>query len=253
MNFERAAMKNVSFERDGRDGAVADRGNDSHGGEFNFRKWTVQMVSLRKFWKTLMAAVIALQLTACSKTVQWEEEVPLNTGETIWVSRKIEYALQSGFANPFSLGMFPTREQELQFSYAGQAYSYKGRANLILLAISPTKQPNLIAPAADFGWANEGEHKYSCVVPFYVQLVPDSTGKKWTWPLKPEPWLYGLSANLMRTHPNMDEHRKERYSTKDRDQRDSTYRLQFPPGAAIDPTYKEGLCVNYQPEMKNGK
>ena len=32
--------------------------------------------------RILVAMVAALQLTACSKTVQWEEEVPLNTGET---------------------------------------------------------------------------------------------------------------------------------------------------------------------------
>ena len=210
------------------------------------------MNRLKKPLKALLAAVAILQLAACSKTVQWEEEVPLNTGETIWVKRKIEYALQSGVGNPFSLGMFPTRVQELQFRYAGQAYSYKGRANLILLAISPTKQPNLIAPAADFAWANEWEHKYSCVVPFYVQLVPDSTGKKWTWPLKPEPWLYGLPANLMQSHPNLDEHRNERYSTTDRDRRDSTYRVKFPPGAVLDPAYKTTSCVNYQPETKNG-
>ena len=31
--------------------------------------------------RILVAMVAALQLTACSKTVQWEE-VPLNTGET---------------------------------------------------------------------------------------------------------------------------------------------------------------------------
>lgn len=191
-----------------------------------------------------LIAMAAVQLAACSKTVRWEEEVPLNTGETIWVNRKIEYKLSSGFANPFSLGMFPTREQELQFSYAGKAYSYKGRANLILLAISPSKQPNLIAPAADFNWANEWEHKYSCVVPFYVQLVPDATGGNWSWPAKPEPWLHGMPANLMRTHPNTEERRKERYTASDRNQRDATYRIQFPPGAAIDPTYKE-RCIDW--------
>ena len=34
--------------------------------------------------------VLALHLAACSRTVEWQEEVPLNTGETIWVKRKAD-------------------------------------------------------------------------------------------------------------------------------------------------------------------
>jgi hypothetical protein len=34
-----------------------------------------------------------LLLCACSKTMQWEEEVSLNTGETIWIERTMPWAL----------------------------------------------------------------------------------------------------------------------------------------------------------------
>ena len=195
--------------------------------------------------RSIAIAVACFSLAACSQTVQWEEEVPLNTGEVIWVTRKIEFEMRGGFGNPFDIAMRPTRVQELRFSYAGRAYSYTGRANLILLAVSPGEVPNLIAPAADFDWANEHTNKYSCVVPFYVQLIPDASSANWTWPTKPEPWLYGMPANLMQSHPNLDERRQAKYSAKDRAQRDSTYQIQFPPGARIDPTYKED-CINWR-------
>jgi hypothetical protein len=35
--------------------------------------------------------VAVFLLSACSKTVTWEEEVPLNTGEVIWVERVDSY------------------------------------------------------------------------------------------------------------------------------------------------------------------
>jgi len=34
-------------------------------------------------------------------------------------------------------------------------------------------------------------------MPYYVQLVPDITGQRWSWPDQIEPWTYGLSANLL--------------------------------------------------------
>ena len=34
--------------------------------------------------------LLALVLSACGRTVTWEEEVPLNTGETIWIERTMQ-------------------------------------------------------------------------------------------------------------------------------------------------------------------
>ena len=41
--------------------------------------------------KFITTMVLAVLLVACSKTVQWEEEVPLNTGEVIWVKRSMPW------------------------------------------------------------------------------------------------------------------------------------------------------------------
>jgi hypothetical protein len=49
-------------------------------------------MSRAKFQMMKLCMLLPLvAITACSKTVQWEEEVPLNTGETIWVKRSDTY------------------------------------------------------------------------------------------------------------------------------------------------------------------
>jgi hypothetical protein len=199
----------------------------------------------------LIALLLAFPLlAACSKTVQWEEEVPLNTGETIWVKRSMPWVYKGGFGNPFDMAMRPTMEQTMRFTYSGKEYNYTGRAGIHWIAISPTRLPVLVAPAASFGWATDNH--YYCVVPYYVQLVPDATGKQWTWPDKIEPWLYNLPANVLINIPRLKEGREERYTAKDRDERDATYRLQFPDGKKIEPLYKEvsGCIHKYDPSMK---
>lgn len=207
------------------------------------------MNRFKKPMQMLLAVVAVTQLTACSRTVQWEEEVPLNTGETIWVKRSMPWVYKGGFGNPFDMAMLPTREQTIRFKYAGAEYSYTGRANIHWIAISPsTKEPVLVAPAADFGWYTD--NTYYCVIPYYVQLVPDAKGANWTWPEKIEPWLYELPANVMINFPRLEEKRKERYTTIDRDQRDKTIRVESPPRHRVDPQYKASTCIsNYKPSF----
>lgn len=208
------------------------------------------MNRFKKPMQMLLAVVAVTQLTACSRTVQWEEEVPLNTGETIWVKRSMPWVYRGGFGNPFDMAMRPTGEQTIRFKYSGKEYTYTGSAHVVWIAISPARQPVLVAPAADYGWATA--NSYYCVTPYYVQLVADATGTKWTWPEKIEPWLYNLPANVMASIPRLDEGREERYLTKDRDQRDSTYRLQSRGGRQIDPLYEasSGCIHRYEPSIK---
>ena len=94
----------------------------------------------------------AILLGACSKTVQWEEEVPLNTGETIWVKRELTYAIQGAHANPLDLGFRAKPNQTFKFDYGGRRYIYKGEAMIIFIAISPkTQKPILVAECHGFG------------------------------------------------------------------------------------------------------
>ena len=72
--------------------------------------------------KLSLAAVLTLQLTACAKTVHWEEEVPLNTGETIWVKRMVNYSIQGGAGNPFDMAYRPDWPEVIEFKWNGKTY-----------------------------------------------------------------------------------------------------------------------------------
>lgn len=181
--------------------------------------------------KVLLVVVAASLLTGCSKTVQWEEEVPLNTGETIWVKRTVEYKLQGAGGNPFDMDYRPDYMETLSFQWDGKSYVYEGNADLILLAISPEKLPVLVAPAANKGW--DGNNNYYCATPHYVQFSPDASGRKWSWPPEIEPWLYGLSNNLMGNLKKPEEMQK-RYTVQQRADADAVALLQSPARAKID-------------------
>lgn len=126
----------------------------------------------------VMLAIV--QLTGCAKNVKWEEEVLLNTGETIVVSKEVRYTIKGQPGNPLDLGYLPDFVESTSFKYGGRDYTYRGDAAIIVLAISPQKLPVLLALTGR-GWATR--NRYSrCAKPNYVQLVPDETGQKWTWP-----------------------------------------------------------------------
>ncbi len=175
-----------------------------------------------KIWQARLFALVTLvALTGCSKTVQWEEEVPLNTGETIWVKRELTYAIQGDYANPLYLGLRAKSDQTFKFDYGGKRYNYKGQANILLIAISPkTRKPVLVAEPVANGWYSQ--NRYSCTTPFYVQFNPDSDGERWTWPPQIETWLYGVPTNIMLKIPDFDEV-KEKYPASGRNYIDNTF------------------------------
>lgn len=190
--------------------------------------------------KRLLALVATISLTACSKTVQWDEEVPLNTAETIWVKRSVNYTLQGDAGNPLDIAYRANWPEVLEFEWRGKKYRYEGDARIILLAISPQKLPVLVARAADGAW--NAKHNYYCVTPFYVQLVPDAAGHNWTWPPAIEPWLYGVSYNLLRTREKP-ELMRQRYSANQRNEADEIGSVQAPSQAKIDPTHIVNDCI----------
>lgn len=192
------------------------------------------------FFTTLMVLYSAFHFST-NRTIAWEEEVPLNTGETIWVKRSIPWELRGGAGNPFDLGMRPlVSKQLLEFYYRGTLYSYSGGAAVGWIVIDASGKPNLVATAADWSWADR--NKYYCVVPFYVQLIPSTDGKSWHWPKQIGPWLYGLPYNLMASIPRLNESAQDRYTVGDRIKRDTTYQVQFPEGTKIDSEYKAS-CI----------
>jgi hypothetical protein len=87
--------------------------------------WGKREVSKSKpLLRQLLALIAATQLTACSKTVQWQEEVPLNTGDTIWVKRTVVYSAQGGAGNPGDIAYRPEKDQAIDFTWNGKSYYY---------------------------------------------------------------------------------------------------------------------------------
>ncbi len=196
------------------------------------------MKSLRRLTLTLVLGM-SLLLTACSKTVHWEEEVLLNTGETIWVQRSATYTYQGGTGNPLDMAYRIEGAPTLEFTYDNKKYSFRERAGLMVLAISPQKTPVLVMPATSGGW--DAVHQYKCTYPFYVQFVPDVTGQVWSWPTSIEPWLYELRTNLFADY-GTPERMLPRYS---REQKSNQKYLNDPQlifAHKIDPAYTGDLC-----------
>ncbi len=110
----------------------------------------------------------------------------------------------------------------------------------MLLAISPvTKRPVLIAQAANKQWNRQ--NNYRCTTPFYVQFVPDASGRVWSWPPSIEPWLYGMPYNLMANRADLGE-LQTRYTSSDRARMDRTMSIQDPSSVRVDPAYKFDEC-----------
>lgn len=210
-----------------------------------FSEWAINAMSLQPRttnWLEqtvrLLLVIAAVQLAGCSKTVQWDEEVPLNTGDTIWVKRSATYARSGAYANPLQLGWM-LKAETLTFEWAGQKYEWEGDISLMALAIDPQHRPILVADA-DWNYRWGDRHHYTCVKPYYVQFVPKSPSE-WPWLLAVEPWLYGVEANLMRyrTTPN---EMPIRVSRSDRNNADADMLYRNASAKQINPNYIPDHC-----------
>lgn len=196
------------------------------------------------FFKTsshiLLALLAATQLAACSKTVQREEEVLLNTGETIWIAKEVRYTIKGQPGNPLDMGYSPDFMETTSFKYGGRDFVYRGDAEIMVLAISPQKLPVFLAPAGSKSWYRHNRYSL-CAKPYYVQFVSDNTGQIWTWPETIEPWTYNLPANLMLTRDQLSDV-KHRYTMIDKLKQRYMQDPQSLYLQKIDPSYANQNC-----------
>lgn len=149
---------------------------------------------IQKKLKIFVVLGVLINIIGCEKTRTLHQEVLLNTGEGVIATWVVDYNFQGDAGNPMNIKMRPKRLMTLTFDYRGKEYRYRGDASLFLLAISPKGVPNLVLYPDGFAW--DSKNNYRCTVPYYAQLIPDETGKTWTFPSNIEPWLYGLKGNL---------------------------------------------------------
>lgn len=187
----------------------------------------------------LLLLALSLLAGACSKNRSWEEEVMLNTGEKVWVKRSQSYSLTGGAGNPADLAYRPDTDSQLEFDWRGTHYRYLGDANVMLLAISPSGVPVLVADAAGNSW--NWRHNYRCTQPFYVQLIPGPSGDSWTWPTRVESWLYGMPANLFVSFGDPGEVRS-RYLIEDKKRQPYLFDPRLRTAQMVDPEYVGDMC-----------
>lgn len=193
-----------------------------------------------KFGLVLSFAVaLPTLLSGCGKTVIWDEEVLLNTGELIWVQRQVRYSLKGDAGNPADISYRPDWIERLSFSYRNTEYEYEGDAGLLLLAISPDRKPVLVAPAADKGW--DSRRGFPCVKPYYAQFNSPLSDSVWILQPTVDRWAFNLPANIspapsslsaVEQRLTMQEKRKSRYM--------SDPRMQY--AQRIDPEYESDTC-----------
>jgi hypothetical protein len=155
--------------------------------------------SVRAFVNVLLAVMTVLLLVGCTRSVEWREEVPLNTGETIWVERRGSYRFGSESGSPFQFGYQDERVMKLEFNYRGKRYTYESDAMLQVLAISPEGIPNLVAMVSAY------EAGLQCSRPSYVQLRPDETAQRWLRVDRIDTWLHDKPTNLLFALPPFEE------------------------------------------------
>lgn len=121
-----------------------------------------------------------------AKTVEWDEEVPLNTGETIWVHRADVYKSGSEPGNPFKSAWWP-KNRRYNFSWRGQKHFFETPSfggSPLLLYVYPSEQ--VIALVA---------YSKDCQKPGYAEF----RWKNGEWAIQQNlnPTLIGLPRNLM--------------------------------------------------------
>jgi hypothetical protein len=188
----------------------------------------------------LCAAAAVVGLGACAKTVEWQEEVPLNTGETIWVRRSVEYERAGEAGNPFQR-VWRTRRGSavLAFEWRGKPYRFSEHGGPMVLAIGREGRPAVIAQAEAGGW--DAVNQYRCTLPFYVQFVPDESGTRWTWPPSVDPSFYHLETNLLLAIPKPDDAR-QRFTAAERSAIHRAALASSPARQKVDPGYGGDKC-----------
>lgn len=132
-----------------------------------------------------IALVAATQLTACSKSIEWDEDVLLNTGETIQVHRTDRFERRTEAGNPLQPAWWP-EARLYEFAYGGRTYRYE----------SPARQsPGAMAIAIDAGEVFIVDRVRNCRRPGLA--VWHWTGTDWQAPPETPATLLGTKRNLM--------------------------------------------------------
>jgi len=109
------------------------------------------MQHLDKYLNIFLAVLATTQLSSCSKSIRWQEEVPVNTGEVIIMNREDVFVRRSAPGNPFEMGWW-INGRYYKFRWQGKNYVYKLKRTSMgpmILYVYPEK--NTVS-LIDSGW-----------------------------------------------------------------------------------------------------
>jgi hypothetical protein len=101
-------------------------------------------------------------LSACGqslKTVEWEEEVPLNTGEIIWVKRVDTYIRRSEPGNPLQMGWWMDK-RAIEFDWQTKKYRFQTDTTEILMLYVLDASKNIVVVAWTKDCSKRGYGEY---------------------------------------------------------------------------------------------
>jgi hypothetical protein len=180
----------------------------------------------------VMVFSVCLVLAGCTKEVSWEEEVRLNTGDTVIIRRTAVFERSGAPGNPFEIGWGLRGAPVIHFAWRGKTYSFREHVRPFVLAISPQNVPTVVINPAIGRW--DAKHPLPCFKPYYVQFSAGADGNTWTWQRGIEPWLHHAPTNLSQAFPNPDR-RKERYTADEI--RESAQNGDIEGRSALNPAY----------------
>jgi hypothetical protein len=180
---------------------------------------------------------VALSLSGCWRTVEWQEEVALSPADRVWVKRQVRYEPSGGAGNPLDIG-WRGRHYELEFEWRGNSYRFEQHGAPTVLRLGSSGQPLIIAPADAGAW--DAKHRYACTTPFYVQFEPDATRRNWTWPAHIDPAYHGTETNLLQVLPRPGTG-KPRYSAQEVKAANATLD-RSPQRQRVEPAYTADHC-----------
>jgi hypothetical protein len=179
-----------------------------------------------------MALAVCLVLAGCTNEVIWEEEVRLNTGDTVTVRRTAVFERSGAPGNPFEMGWGVRGVPVIHFVWRGKTYAFHEHGRPFVLAISPQNIPTIVINPAIGRW--DAKHPLPCFKPYYVQFSAGTDGNTWTWQRGIEPWLHHAPINLLQDLPKPDR-RKSKYTSDEI--RASAQSKHSEGGGVLDPSY----------------
>ena len=144
--------------------------------------WMLVMLSLGMIFYSKKAQAI---------THEWTEEVTLNNGSRLLVSRSQEFLRTKEPGNPLK-NSWKRGAAKIQFSWNGAVHSHS--ENGMLIAVGPGGNIYLIRALSR---EDVYQRAIPCSKPSYVSIEMKSSNEKITKNI--ESWMYGLERNLLMT------------------------------------------------------